>query len=215
MTRIADLPTHIVSTGITTTSGGPLYVGTLGQFPFSPDDGRVYKVGYPTGNLTQIASGVSSITDVELGPGGQLYAVSFGAQATDPNGPPWTPFSAQIMKVDAATGTFVPLVSGFSFATSLIFSGDTAYIVNDAVDVFGPGEIWQIPNFSSIQPIEATPTAAPAPSPTAVKPVGITPPNTGSGPDDGRGGGLLLLFALGAGALGVITLGGAAAARRR
>ena len=189
MTRIAEFPTHIVSTGIATDSTGPLYVGTLGQFPFSPDDGRVYQVGYPTGNLTQIASGVSSITDVEFGPGGQLYAVSFGAQGTDPNGSPWMPFSAQIMKVDMATGTFVPLVTGFSFSTSLLFNGDTAYIINDAVDAFGSGEIWQIPNFSTITPLPAAPrpvpTAGPPPpvsAPPATAPVGaITAPNTGTG----------------------------------
>ena len=209
MTRIAEFPTHVVSTGIATGSSGPLYVATLGQFPFSPADGRVYQVGYPTGNLTQIASGASSVTDVELGPGGQLYAVSFGAQATDPNGPPWKPASAQIMKVDTASGTFVPIVAGFSFATSLVFKGDTAYIVNDAVDAFGPGEIWQIPNFSAIVPLPAPqPTVVPAPAPAATPPArggAISAPNTGSG--TARNSGAQTIFW----AIAVIAIAGATA----
>jgi hypothetical protein len=220
MKRLAEFPTHVVSTGIATASSGPLYVGTLGQFPFSPDAGRVYQVGYPSGNLIQIASGVSSITDVELGPGGQLYAVSFGAQGTDPNGAPWMPFSAQIMKVDASTGTFVPLVRGFSFSTSLVFNGDTAYIINDAVDAFGPGEIWQIPNFSSITPLPAAAPVATQPKvvPATTTTLGgaITAPNTGTGSTAGGADETRLwLLVVIAGVLGVATVcGGSALARK-
>ena len=45
-----------------------------------------------------VASGFSSLTDAEYGPGGNLYALQFGDQSTDPNGPPWVLGSGKILK---------------------------------------------------------------------------------------------------------------------
>ena len=221
---VVDWPTDITTTGITFGNGTPFYVSTLGPFPFTPEDGRVYTVGYPSGTLNQVAAGVSSITDVEVAPNGQVYAVNFGDQATDPNGPPWALFSAKLMRVDTAAGKFVPLASGFLFSTSLAFIGDTAYVNSDSINAFGTGEIWKISNVSALQPLPPpTPTAAaPAPvspAPAATAPSGVTGvaisgPNTGTGPGSADGDTRFWALALVLGVLGVGALGAALATKR-
>jgi len=222
ITRMAEFSGHPVTTGITYSGSGPFYVSALGPFPFNPADGRIYRVGYPTGSVTQVASGVSSLTDVEFGPGGQLYAVNFMDQAADPfGGPlPWTPFTGSLWKVDPATGAFTRVVSGFVASASVVFSGDTAYMTNNSVPALAPGEIWQIDNVSSLQPIAETPTAAPAsptqaPAATATPPTGIVAPSTGDGSSlaSDRGPVAWLALVLGAGA--VLLGGGLALARKR
>jgi len=188
ITRLAEFHGHPVATGIATAATGPIYVTTLGQFPFSPSDGAVYQIGYPTGSITKVASGFSSMTDVEIGPGGQLYALNFGDQAadmSDPNAPPWQFGSGKVFKLDAAAGTLTPIVTGFSFTTSLIFSGNTAYVANNGVTIPGlnDGEIWKIDNVSSLAALpapEPTKAAAP-PTPTPTPRSVIAAPNTGTG----------------------------------
>ena len=209
ISRVAEFPGHPVTTGITYNGGGPFYVTALGQFPFAPADGKVYQVGFPGGNVSTVASGYSSLTDAEYGPGGKLYALQFGDQSTAPNGPPWQIGSGKILLVDPASGKLTPIVGGFSLTTALIFSGDTAYVSNGGVSIPGllDGEIWQIKNFSTIAPLPApapTPVAPPpAPVATATRTGGtgvVTAPNTGTGGDAGGGGNgtsMLVLLALG------------------
>jgi hypothetical protein len=192
VTRFAEFPGHPVTTGITYKGSGPFFVTTLGQFPFLPSAGQVLQVGYPTGSVTKVTDGVSSLTDIEYGPGGQLYAVNFADNATDPNAPaPWIPFTGKLMKVNA-DGTFTPLVTGFTATTQVIFNGDTAYISNNGVNFVGAGEIWQVPNVSALQPLAVSPTPAPsataAPAaPTATPRSGVVAPNTGTGPGAANG----------------------------
>lgn len=221
ITRLAEFHGHPVATGIGTADSGPLYVTTLGQFPFSPSDGAVYQIGYPSGNITKIASGFSSMTDVEVAPSGQLYALSFGDASSDPNGPPWSFGSGKVFKLDAASGTLTPIVTGFSFTTSIIFSGDTAYVANNGITIPGlnDGEIWKIDNVSTLgalpapEPTAAAPAPPPPPAPTATRGGTIAAPDTGSGPSGGNS--TLWAIALGAAVLGVGTLGAAAATKRR
>ena len=224
ITRVTEFPGHPVTTGIARSGGsGPLYVSTLGQFPFTPADGTVNRVGLPSGSRTKVAGGVSSLTDVEFNAGGQLYALQFGDQATDPGAPaPWQFFSGKILKVDTATGAMTPIVTGFMFPTSLIFVGDTAYVSDGGVSIPGlaDGKIWQIENFSSVTPPAPEPTAAPtqqAPAPTATPRSGaIAAPDTGNGGFDGAAGnvgGTWIVLALAA--AGIALKGAGAAARKR
>jgi hypothetical protein len=164
---------------------------------------------------------------VEFGPGGSLYALTFGDQGTDPDGPPWNPYSGKILRVDTTAGTMTPLVDGLTFSAFLLFDGDTAYVANNSVTIPGvfDGSIVKIENFSAIQPLPApaptpppaAPTAAPpAPAPTATAPgVAITAPDTGSGPAGANGMPDAVGFALVAGMAGVACLGAAGLARRR
>lgn len=211
ITRIAEFTGHPVTTGIALSGSGPAYVANLGTFPFAPEDGTIYSVGIPSGSTTEFASGISSMTDVEFGPGGVLYALNFGDQAAAAGGPPWDPFTGKLIRV-SEDGTMVPVVSGFTFTTSVVFAGDTAYIANHGLsipDVF-EGEIWKVEGVSLLSGIDTPapePTTAPVASPTA--PVGpITPPNTGYG--DSAGDGTPWMALAGLLALAGLTVGGTA-----
>lgn len=165
-----------------------------------------------------MASGVSSLTNVAFGPGGQLYAVNFMDQAATPGPLPWIPFTGKLWKVDTGTGTFTPVADGFTALTAVIFIGDTAYLSNNGVNALGPGEIWQIPNVSSLQPLAATPAAQPttAAAATPTPPTGIVGPNTGTGPGTSGDSGLAYAIAALAAIGGlVLTLGGRRALRSR
>jgi hypothetical protein len=221
ITRLAEFHGHPVATGITTGSSGPLYVTTLGQFPFSPSDGAVYQVGYPTGSITKVAGGFSSMTDVEIGPGGQLYALSFGDQNVNagPTDPPWTFGSGKVFKVDPVAGTLTPIATGFTFTTSLIFSGDTAFVANNGVTIPGlnDGEIWKIDNVSSLAALPApqpTPVAT-APAPTATPRSGIGAPNTGTGGAGGSGSWLPALLIITIAGVALVAAGTRTGSRRR
>ncbi len=199
---------NVVTTGITARSGGPLIITEFGGFPFNPEDGKVIQVGVPTGTEVEIAKGFSHIISAAYGPGGKLYALSFGDQADPSAGDEAVPFTGKILRVNG-DGTLTPIVDGLMFATSLDFSGDTAYVTSLI------GQVYQISGFSSIAPLPAAkpaaaPTAAaPPPAPTAEPRRGVlTPPNTGSGPAAGNASGFwTLALALGAAVLGAGALG--------
>lgn len=217
VTVVAEFPNHPVSTGLDFGTDGSAYVSYLGKGPFLPADGKVVKVNISSGEITEIASGASMLTDVEFGPGGQLYALQFndtvaaGAELI-------APFTGSLQKVND-DGTLTTLVTGLSFATFMAFDGDTAYIVHWGVTP--DGQILKVENFSSVQP-PATPTAVPptqAPAPTATPRGGVVgAPDTGDGTaaagGDSSNGWLLTL--LGLGIVGAaLTLGGARTAGRR
>jgi hypothetical protein len=218
VTRVAEFSGHPVTTGIATQESGPLYVTNLGVFPFAPEDGTVYRVGIPSGSTTEIASGVSSMIDVEFGPGAQLYAMNFADQDTTfASGGPFMPFTATIFRM-STEGDLTPIVTGLTFATAIVFAGDTAYISNNGLSVPGvfEGEIWKIEGVSLLSGID-TPAPEPTSAPVATAPVPtgpITAPDTGFGPD-GSGGtpwGVLVLALAGA---GIAATAGAGALRRR
>ena len=220
VTRIAEFVGHPVTTGIASQASGPLYVGGLGKFPFAPDEGLVFKVGYPTGNISEYAAGFSSVTDVEFGPGGQLYALTFADQDVDfSSGSPFEPFTGKILKVNA-DGTMTPVVDGLTFATKLMFDGDTAYVSNNGVSIPGvfEGEIVKIEGVSSLEPLAPAPapqpTTAPAPAPTKAAGV-ITAPDTGTGTGTATGGASLLWLFAALGLAGVVCTGAAVVAAKR
>ena len=218
ITEVTEFPDHPVSTGLDF-AGGTAYVAWLGQGPFMPEDGKVVTTNLSTGAITEIASGAAMLTDVEFGPGGQLYALQFN-DTTAGDFPAFGPFSGSIRKVNA-DGSLTPVVTGLSFATFLEFDGETAYVSNFGVT--NEGEIVRIPNFSSVQP-PAQPTAAPTsaatqgPAPTAVPTSSggvIGAPDTGDGSGLGGGTNVLLPLAMIAIAGAAITAVGARAATRR
>jgi hypothetical protein len=196
ITRLNEFSNHPVTTGITYSGSGPFYVTALGQFPFSPADGKVYQVGNPSGSVSTVASGFSSLTDAEYGPGGNLYILQFGDQSTstDPNAPPWVLGSGKILKLDVASGKFTPIVNGFTLPTSVVFAGDTAYVANGGVSIPGliDGAIWKITGFSSLAPITLAPTPAPTTAPPAAVATATPRGSTGviSAPNTGTGGGV-------------------------
>lgn len=207
VSAVAEFPNHPVSTGIAETESGLFYVGYLGLAPFLPQDGKVVSVSPGTGDIVEVASGVPMITDVAVGTGDQLYALSFSEG--------FAPFTGKVLRVED-DGTLTTLVAGLTFTSDMMFIGDTLYVVDDGLSALGPGEIIEIENFSSVQPPAPAPTAAPTTAPpvaTATRPSGVVAPNTGSGSDGGSSSGMLML-ALAVGAIGLAS-GGAALAMKR
>jgi sugar lactone lactonase YvrE len=195
ITAITEFPNHPVSTGMDFSSGGVPYVSLLGQGPFPPDQGKVVSVNVSSGVITEHASGVSMLTDVEFGPGGQLYALSFN-DTTAGEFPAFGPFTGSIQKVNP-DGTMSPLVTGLSFATFLAFDDETAYVSNWGVTSMG--EIVKIENFSSVEPPAPAPTAAATQAPAATATPGggtIGAPDTGDGSSAAGGGAWLLPLVL-------------------
>ncbi len=213
----AQFADHPVPTGITfRASGGPFYVSSLGVFPFLDDDGNVYSAS-TSGNIAETADGMGSLIDVEVGPGDNLYALSFATQNPSGDPAPWNFFSGRIGKVNA-DGSITPVVEGLSFPGGMLFVGDTAYITNNGLSALAPGEIVKIVNFSqqSVAAATATPATQPttAPVATATRPVGITAPDTGSGGyGDSDGTPIVAILVLLAAVVALGT-GGTVAARR-
>ncbi|HEU5319379.1 MAG TPA: ScyD/ScyE family protein, partial [Methylomirabilota bacterium] len=219
VSAITEFPNHPVSTGVANTASGPFYVGYLGQGPFLPEAGKVVSVAPTTGAITEIASGAAMITDVQVGAGGQLYALQFN----DPQEAGEAFFAPGTGKVLRVVGSgFSPLITGLSFATDMVFDGNTLYISNFGIAPVG--EVIKVENFSSVTPPAATPTAAPTQAPTqappqatATRPGGIVAPSTGTGGTGGAGGdgGTPWLLLAGLAVAGTTLLGSAAALRSK
>lgn len=133
---------NIVPTG-TSRADNVLYVSQIGAFPHTPQDGRVWAVTLPEGEASLVAAGTPFIIDVEKGPSSRLYALSFGTQPTNPEGPPADPFSGKLLLV-RDNGTFGILVANLTMPTSLDILGDTAFITTMT------GDVWRVDNISSL-----------------------------------------------------------------
>lgn len=210
--EVVEFPDHPVSTGIDYSGSGPFYVAYLGLGPFPPEQGKVVTVAESSGTIANVASGRSMLTDVEFGPGGQLYALQFN-DTTAGEFPAFGPFSGSLLRVSGSS--MVPVVDGLSFAASVVFDDNTAYISNFSVTP--EGEIIKVENVSGLQPIVASPTAAPAapttaPAATATRPTGVRAPDTGTGGGGDNGvPAWLIMTLLG----GVVMLGAGAALQSR
>lgn len=169
---------NIVPTGLATKDSGPVLNTWFSPGPHNPGDSFLVSVGFPTGNVTKIADTYAQLIDVEFGPGGKTYVLQFGDQSFDETGDVPPP-PGRLLVLDG--GKLLPLVTGLTLATSLNFSGDTAYITSLT------GELVKIDGVSALQPIieptavptKAPPTPAP-PTPMPTRPTGIGAPDTGS-----------------------------------
>jgi glyoxylase-like metal-dependent hydrolase (beta-lactamase superfamily II)/predicted SnoaL-like aldol condensation-catalyzing enzyme len=125
-----------VPTGIVPTEDGGAYVSLLPGFPFTPGSSKVVYVS-PDGEVSDYATGLTMITDLRMGPDGELYGVQI-AEFTD-QGP--TPGSGAIWRIHEGDGSEV-LYSGLSFPTSVDFNaGGDAYITTNGVGAPGSGNV--------------------------------------------------------------------------
>ncbi|HXK34000.1 MAG TPA: ScyD/ScyE family protein [Dehalococcoidia bacterium] len=191
---------NVVPTGLEASSG-PILMTQLGPFPHDPADGKVVQIGFPSGSVSELASGFSQLIDVQVGPNGNIYVLQFGDQPESPESEEGPPGRLLILQ----NGQLLPLVEDVIIPVSLNISGDTAFITSLT------GSVWRIDGLSSLQPVEPEPTVAPAPpSPVPTARAGvITAPDTGTGSAGGEGGALplvaaaLTLAAVAAGATGI------------
>lgn len=132
---------NIVPTGLAG-SFGTAYMGQLGAVPNPPEAGKVLAIGLldPETDQPPVASGVSMIVDVEMGPDGTLYALSQGDLGSDVPGAPAAPDTGRLLKV-RGDGTFKILAEKLNWPTSLNFSA-----CGDALVVTLTGDVLRFRN---------------------------------------------------------------------
>lgn len=198
---------NVVPTGLATRSSGPVYNTWFSAFPHAPEDSHLVRVGYPGGAVTQVAGGYAQLIDVEFG-ADATYVLQFGDQSLDEEAPPPP---GRLLRL-GSDGSLTPVVTGLMLATSVNFSGDTAFVTSLT------GDVTMIEGVSALQGIdepEPEPTTAPpVASPTA--PTGpITPPNTGMGSSSQGGMPIALMIALALAGLTLASAGGLVAVKHR
>jgi hypothetical protein len=130
----------IVPTGLEV-SGDTVYMAEAGPIPHLPTDGRIVSFTLDSPAATDVAFGARLLVDVELGPGGGLYALAQGIWKGPFEGAPARPNTGTLVRVNPG-GTFTVIQYGLDRPTSMEFIGDTAYVVSLA------GEVWKIENVS-------------------------------------------------------------------
>jgi sugar lactone lactonase YvrE len=134
--RGGALESEPVPTGVTFDHDGNLYVSLLPGVPFLPGSAKVVKIT-PDGAVTDYATGLTMLTDLQTGPDGHLYAVSL-AEFTE-KGP--TPASGEIVRVLEGDASEVVL-SGLSFPTAIDFnSAGDAYVSVNGLGEPGTGQV--------------------------------------------------------------------------
>ncbi len=132
----------VVPTGLEV-SGRTIYLAEAGPVPHLPEAGVVVAFRAGSSHVSEVASGAPLLVDVERGRGRGLFALAQGyfPPGGEP-GSPAAPGTGSLAKVDASSGTLVPVVTGLDRPTSLEIAGSTAYVVTLA------GEVWTVDNVS-------------------------------------------------------------------
>ena len=134
-----------VPTGVAFGDDGTVYVSLLGGFPFVPGSTKVVTVD-ADGNVEDYATGLTMLTDLRMGPDGNLYAVSFG-QFTEQGPIPNAGAIVRIMEGDASE----VVLSDLSFPTSIDFnSAGDAYITINGVGAPGSGEVVMVAGLTDL-----------------------------------------------------------------
>lgn len=125
-----------VPTAVVFDEAGNAYVSLLSGFPFIPGSSKVVRVT-PEGEVSDYATGLTMLTDLQRGPDGALYAVQFGMFTEE--GP--VPNAGAIVRIQEGNASEL-LVSGLSFPSGLAFDQDgNAYVTTNAVGMPGSGEV--------------------------------------------------------------------------
>jgi len=130
------METEPVPTAVAFDEQGNAYVSFLPGVPFLPGSAKVVRIS-ADGEVSDYATGLTMLTDLRVGPDGQMYAVSFG-EFTE-QGP--TPGSGAIVRIGEGATSEV-ILAGLSFPTSIDFApnGD-AYVSTNGVGAPGSGEV--------------------------------------------------------------------------
>jgi sugar lactone lactonase YvrE len=131
-----------VPTAVAFDASGGMYVSLLPGVPFLPGSAKVVKVT-EDGAVSDYATDLTMLTDLQAGPDGNLYAVSMGVFTEQ--GP--TPNSGSVIRIGEGT-TSEPVLTGLSFPTGLAFAANgDAYVTINGV---GPPESGEVVKYSAL-----------------------------------------------------------------
>jgi sugar lactone lactonase YvrE len=125
-----------VPTAVVFDDMGDALVSLLSGAPFVPGSAKMLRVT-PDGQVSDFATGLTMLTDLQRGPDGELYAVEFGMFTEQ--GP--VPNAGSVVRIHEGDASEV-LVSGLPFPTSLVFDADgNAYVTINGVGAPGSGAV--------------------------------------------------------------------------
>jgi sugar lactone lactonase YvrE len=125
-----------VPTAVAFDDDGNAYVSLLTGFPFIPGTAKVLLVT-PEGEISDYATGLTMLTDLQRGPDGALYAVQFGMFTEQ--GP--VPNAGSVVRIHEGNASEV-LVSGLSFPTAITFDQNgNAFVTINGLGAPGSGAV--------------------------------------------------------------------------
>jgi hypothetical protein len=136
VTRVVDFsvsfpaPANWIGPTALTFHNGNFYVGTLNPFPIVQGSSKIFRVT-PTGQVTQIGTGFTTIVGLAFGPDGHLYVL----ENTTGNNQFPTPGTGKITSIGAG-GVRTVIASGLFLPTAMTFGPDGAIYVSNKG--FGP-----------------------------------------------------------------------------
>jgi glucose/arabinose dehydrogenase len=164
VTLVADISDgHMVPTGMAIAPDGGVYVGFLTAIPYTDGSSKVIHVA-EDGTVTDYWTGLTAVSDLELGPDGMLYAVELATGNTME--PPFlTPNSGRIVRMTGPE-SLEPVVTGLDAPAYIGFGPDGAlylttpsYAADAGVE---HGELVRIDMSSTLPVSLASVTYAPA-----------------------------------------------------
>ncbi len=157
-TGIGPPVSQAVPTGVVANADGSFYVSFLYGFPFTPGAAKIVRVA-SGGAVSDYVTGLTSLTDLQRGPDGNLYAVQFAMSG--PGG--FTPGSGALLRL--VSGAAEVVQDGLSFPTSVDFDGaGNAYITINGVGAPGSGAVVR---YDDVAP-PAPPPPAEIPEPATI-----------------------------------------------
>jgi len=134
--RGGELLTDPVPTAVTFDSEGNLYVSLLSGAPFIPGSAKVLRVT-PEGEVSDFATGFTMLTDLEMGPDGNFYAVQFGLFTQE--GPVFN--SGSVVRI-SPEGVGEVIIEGLPFATALAIDADgNGYVAINGIAIPDAGAV--------------------------------------------------------------------------
>ncbi|MEO8394883.1 MAG: ScyD/ScyE family protein [Chloroflexota bacterium] len=145
-TRKGALITDPVPTGVAIAENGMIYVSLLSGAPFIPGSAKVVQVA-EDGTVSDFATGLTMLTDLQMGSDGNLYATSFGMFTQQ--GP--VPNSGSVIRIlkDGAAET---VIAGLPFATALgLDANGNGYVAINGAAIPNAGMVVYYEGLTAIQ----------------------------------------------------------------